>query len=119
MLPTLPARSYPRFDFSCRIRDLSPADAETKSSSKSSDRGKGLIPSCISHNPSLNLDACDSPHSRRRRHIESTALAKKEKKEKKELTTFAEAMPNCGIWIEDEHVWDPDEVDEGDLAGAD
>ena len=40
-------------------------------------------------------------------------------KEKKEMTTFAQAMPNCGIWIEDEHVWDPDEVDEGDLAGAD
>jgi len=30
-----------RLDFPCRIRDLSPADAETKSSSKSSDRGKG------------------------------------------------------------------------------
>ena len=39
-------------------------------------------------------------------------------KEKKELTTFVEAMPNCGIWMEDEHVWDPDEVDEGDLAGS-
>ena len=39
-------------------------------------------------------------------------------KEKKEMTTFAEAMPNCGIWMEDEHVWDPDEVDEGDLARA-
>ena len=35
------------------------------------------------------------------------------------MTTFAEAMPNCGIWMEDEHVWDPDEVDEGDLAGSD
>ena len=45
--------------------------------------------------------------------------AEKVSKEKKEMTTFAEAMPNCGIWMEDEHVWDPDEVDEGDLAGAD
>ena len=46
-------------------------------------------------------------------------VAEKVSKEKKEMTTFAQAMPNCGIWIEDEHVWDPDEVDEGDLAGAD
>ena len=46
-------------------------------------------------------------------------VAEKVSKEKKEMTTFAGAMPNCGIWIEDEHVWDPDEVDEGDLAGAD
>ena len=36
-------------------------------------------------------------------------------KEKKEMTTFAEAMPNCGIWMEDEHVWDPGEVGEGNL----
>ena len=44
--------------------------------------------------------------------------AEKVSKEKKEMTTFAEAMPNCGIWMEDEHVFDPDEVDEGDLDGS-
>ena len=45
-------------------------------------------------------------------------MAEKVSKGKKELTTFVEAMPNCGIWMEDEHVWDPDEAGEGDLAGS-
>ena len=31
------------------------------------------------------------------------------------LPTFADAMPNCGIWIEDEHAIDPDEVDDTNL----
>ena len=62
-----------------------------------------------------------------RRSSDKRSAAKRKKKdkavekvskEKKELTTFVEAMPNCGIWMEDEHVWDPDEVDEGDLAGS-
>ena len=45
---------------------------------------------------------------------------KKEKiaKEKRELTDFPTAMANCGLWMEDEHVFDPDEVDEGDLDGS-
>ena len=35
-----------------------------------------------------------------------------------ELTDFPTAMANCGLWMEDEHVFDPDEVDEGDLDGS-
>ena len=44
---------------------------------------------------------------------------KKEKVAKKvaseKVLTFADAMPNCGIWIEDEHAIDPDEVDDTNL----
>ena len=40
-------------------------------------------------------------------------LAKKVASEK--VLTFADAMPNCGIWIEDEHAIDPDEVDDTNL----
>ena len=31
---------------------------------------------------------------------------------------FSEVMANCGLWMEDEHVLDPDEVHEGDLDGS-
>ena len=44
---------------------------------------------------------------------------KKEKVAKKvaaeKVLTFADAMPNCGIWIEDEHAFDPSEVDGSNL----
>ena len=32
-----------------------------------------------------------------------------------QVLTFADAMPNCGIWIEDEHAFDPSEVDGSNL----
>ena len=31
------------------------------------------------------------------------------------VLTFVDAMPNCGIWIEDEHAFDPSEVDGSNL----
>ena len=34
---------------------------------------------------------------------------------RQKVLTFADAMPNCGIWIEDEHAFDPSEVDNGNL----
>ena len=44
---------------------------------------------------------------------------KKEKVAKKiaaeKVLTFVDAMPNCGIWIEDEHAFDPSEVDGSNL----
>ena len=31
---------------------------------------------------------------------------------------FSDAMANCGLWMEDEHVHDVAEVDEGNLDGT-
>ena len=40
-------------------------------------------------------------------------------KEKLDMTRgFSEVMANCGLWMEDEHVLDPDEVHEGNLDGT-
>eukprot|EP01043_Picozoa_sp_COSAG02_P029132 COSAG02_NODE_1799_length_10896_cov_8.648421_12_plen_176_part_00 len=47
------------------------------------------------------------------KHSGRGKVAKKIVAEK--VLTFADAMPNCGIWIEDEHAFDPSEVDGSNL----
>ena len=61
------------------------------------------------------------PLSQKKKAVEERKKEKKKEKiakEKRELTDFPTAMANCGLWMEDEHVFDPDEVDEGDLDGS-
>jgi 4'-phosphopantetheinyl transferase EntD len=59
---------------------------------------------------------------RLRRSSNKQRTVKERKKEKvakkiaaEKVLTFADAMPNCGIWIEDEHAFDPSEVDGSNL----
>eukprot|EP01047_Picozoa_sp_COSAG01_P102501 COSAG01_NODE_32080_length_586_cov_5.061602_1_plen_79_part_00 len=47
--------------------------------------------------------------SKKRKHAKQAA---KIAKEKAQVLDFDTAMANCGLWIEDEHVYDPSEVNE-------
>ena len=60
--------------------------------------------------------------SEKKKGVEERKKEKKKAKiakEKLDMTQgFSEVMANCGLWMEDEHVLDPDEVHEGDLDGS-
>lgn len=54
-------------------------------------------------------------YSERLRRSSNQQRTVQERKKEKVAKKVVDAMPNCGIWIEDEHAFDPSEVDGSNL----